>query len=228
MKKQQIKKFLNRKKIYIFASFFMFSSVYATFTLFLITPQTSTQVWSNNSIISFTWVTDKQWYYVNDENNSTIIKNYFKGYYYDNLYWYFKLDWSNDKTKNVKIIWSTDKCNTWYWYKLWWKAYNEFVWYIDFDYDLNNFVYFCSIDWKLHWKAYSKIIWFQNFEWIDIQIVVEVESLFEKITNYIFNNDTTEIEQNTYNINNEQNLNTFWWDLIQTETVKESIFYIIK
>lgn len=227
MKKQnKIKKILKRNIFLMILFFFIIWTVFWAFTSTLINIQTSTGTGSNNSKISFSWWIDA-WYYVNDEDNSAIIGNYFEWYYYDNLFWFFKLDWSSNPNDNVRIVWSTSLCSTGYWYKLWWKAYSEISGYIDFNYNSTTFVYFCLDDWKLHWTSYWKYIWFQDFNWIQIWIVVDIVDLIEKVNNdTIFKNDTTSIEKST-TITSEE-IETIWWDLIQIDERKESIFYIIK
>ncbi len=227
MKKQKIKKILINNIFFVSVSFFIVWIVFWAFTAYLITPQYSTWLWSNNSVISFTWTTNNEWYYVNDDNNSSIIWNYFQWYYYDNLFWFFKLDWSTNPDDNVKIESSTSLCWTWYWYRFSWEAYSEISGYIDFNYNSTTFVYYCLDDWELHWTAYWKYIWFQDFEWIAILIVPDVISLIEKVNNdWLFQNDTSDIEKST-TITSEE-IETVWWDLIQIDPKKESIFYIIK
>ena len=239
MKKQKIKKHFKKffKKHFYFAStlFFITGTVFWAFTSTLITPQTSTEVWSNNNEISFTWSSWNQGYYVNEWDDSAIIGNYFEGYYYDSLYWFFRLDWSSNKSENVRIIWSTTACATWYWYKLGWKAYSENAWYIDFNYNSSTFVYFCASDGKLHGTAYSEYIWFQDFEWIIVWVVSGSvpTNLTEKVENdTVFVNDTSNIDESTTSSPAWTEwwtvIETFGWDFIQFDPKKESVFYIIK
>lgn len=227
MKLQKIKKFLMNNLYILWSSFFIVWTAFWAYTTYLISSQYSTNLWSYGNVVSFTWATWNEWYYVNNKDNSSIIWNYFKWYYYDSVYWYFKLDWSTDSSENVKIVWSTTACSTGYGYKLWWKAYSEMSGYIDFNYNSNTFVYYCLDDWKLHWKAYWQYIWYQDFEWIDISLVVDVVSLVEKVSNTdIFQNDTTNVD-NTNSLTPEE-LQSLWWNIIQFDERKESIFYIIK
>jgi len=209
-----------------FVIFFTIWTVFWSYTSYLITTQSSTNIWAYDSVVSFTWEAGKEWYYVNNDDNSAIITNYFSWYYYDSVYWYFKLDWSSDNTENVRIIWSTSMCNSWYWYKLWWKAYSELSGYIDFNYNLSTFVYYCLDDGKLHWQSYWRYIGYQDFEWIEIWVVTNIVDLIEKVSSALFTNDTTDIEKST-TVNNED-IETLWWDLIQIDDKKESLFYIIK
>lgn len=226
MKRQKIKKFLETNIYATIILFFFIWSVFWAYNSYIISPQISTQLWSYDSSISFTWSVWNEWYYVNDKDNSAIIWNYFKGYYYDSLFWFFKLDWSSNAGDNVRIIGSTTKCVNWYWYKLWGKAYSQVSWYIDFGYDNNTFVYYCLSDKKLHWTAYWKYIWYQSFDWIQIDVSVDVPSLVEKVKNDLFRNDTTNIENST--ILSQDEIKSLWWNLIQIDDTKESIFYIIK
>ncbi len=233
MKKNKIKKFIKLHMVLFLISFFMVWTVLGSFTSYVITSQYSDLTWSNGSNISFTWSTWKEWYYVNNRDNSAIIWNYFTWFYYDSLFWFFKLDWSPNEYDNVRIIDSTNKCSTWYWYKLWWKAYSEISWYIDFAYDDDTFVYYCLDTGELHGKAYWKYIWYQNFEWIELTIIKEVEDLTVTATaTGVFINDVTTVNKSralepdlipTYwwEIN-------IWWNIYQIDTTKESIFYIIK
>lgn len=227
MKKQKIKKFFKRHIFSIIVSFFLFWTVFWSYTSLLIVSQQADNVWSNNSQVSFTWTTDKEWYYVNNKENSAIINNYFEWYYFDNLYWFFKLNWSSDKYKNVRIVDSTWKCSTWYWYKLWWKAYSENGGYIDFNYGLNTFVYYCLDTWTLHWSAYSSYIWYQSFEWISISVVNSITDLTNNV------NKKTVFENDSSHINEPTSSNPTWftklgWDIYQIDVTKESIFYIVK
>ncbi len=231
MKKQKVKKFFRRNFYIWFISIFLFWTVFWAYTSFLIDSQLATKKGSFDSIISFSWTTGREWYYVDDEDNSAIINNYFKWYYYDSLFWFFKLDWSSDKNENVKIIDSTDKCETGYWYKLWWKAYGDSAWYIDFNYNDSTFVYYCLDDWELLGTAYWKYIWFQGFDWIKISVVNSIEDLAQTVSHDIFINDTTKITEPTYNISEWWPTDwwtSIWWNIYQIDANKESIFYIVK
>jgi hypothetical protein len=226
------------KKFWIIISSILFILLWVAFTYAnLISSKElphfkATENWWNWSITEFT-VNWTQWtanatQYVNKENNSSIIGNYLKWYYYDSVYWFFKLDWSNDESKNVRIINSTDKCNG-YWYKLWWYAYSENFWFIDFSYDNNTFVYYCVWEWswwnwKLHWFAYMPNIWFQNFEWIEFDIKPEVTTKAAEIQDDSFVNDTTEITKPEF----ENDIEAINWNAQYLNDRKWSIFYIIK
>lgn len=200
-------------------------------------PNISTSSWSNWSIISFpqetvsiSWNLYYSGYYVNKDNDSTIIWNYLKWYYYDDIYWFFKLDWDDTWNDNVKIIASTTKCQDWYWYKFsWFAAWIDTwnwrdIWFIDFDYSNDIYVYYCENDKKLHWYAYSDDLWFQNFEWISLEVLNNQGVLIlEKTDDTFFTNNFTDILSTS--INNSDSLQ---WDIYDKENWKESIFYIIK
>lgn len=218
--------------------------------------QKSTWTWSNSSAISFkdpsvltwSWWTslqeDFKWYYVNRDNDSTIIGNYLRWYYYDTTYWFFKLDWSNNPNRNVRFVASVNLCGEWYGYKLSWYAkwvqtehnnWWSYIWFINFEYNTDIFVYYCESDKKLHWYAYSRDLWFQNFEWIWFEIRSEL-LLTEDLPSIINNNNKNSLYVNDFSsINIEEDLNVpylSWqyvqWDLFDLQKWKESIFYIIK
>lgn len=215
----------------------------ATWVELFISKQSSLNRWSNNSLISFsTWSTTT--HYINEGNNSTIIWNYLKGYYYDSVFWYFRLDWSSDKKENVRIVWTTSKCTSWFGYKLWWKAkwvYStawldigadlDSAWYIDFDHNSSTFVYYCEVDKSLHWKWYSRWIWYQDFEWIWFEVVVDwtSETIFTWSTD-IFINDNTDLDQIKVFTGSDSNVSTdeLLWEKYHFDTTKGSLFYIIK
>ncbi len=189
--------------------------------------------WANGSIQEFTpnWTswTNFATFYNNKKNNSSIIWNFLSWYYYDSVYWFFKLDWSSDESKNVRIVDSTDKC-PWYWYKLGWYAYSENFWFVDFSYDNNIFVYYCIdntvSEWGyLKWYAYLENIWFQNFDWIKFSIKPEVvnnSALINDENNFV--NDNTEITNPEF----ENDSDVINWNIQYLNDTKWSTFYIIK
>jgi hypothetical protein len=63
--------------------------------------------------------------YINKGENSSIIGNYFSGYYYDSMLGYFKVDQSPDQSENVRIVGSTGICPSDYGYKLGGYSYSE-------------------------------------------------------------------------------------------------------
>ncbi len=197
-----------------------------------LTNSVSSWVWANSSVQEFSpggseW-TNFATYYINNEDNSSIIWNYFKWYYYDSIYWFFKLDWNSiDKYQNVRIVNSTDKCS-WYWYKLGWYAYSENFWFVDFSYDDDNFVYYCVGDKKLYWYAYLESIWFQNFEWIWFEIIPEIINQAETIESNTFVNDNTEITDWSNKNENKNNNDIIQWNIQYIKDTDWSVFYIIK
>lgn len=240
MKKQKnsLKKFIKTiskfsifTKILILGFFSIWLSYWAwSIVKWLIQKDVSISPWAYNSTITFTNEPWKETYYVNSWNNSAIIWDYFKGYYYDSIFWYFKLDWSNEKNDNVRIIGSTDKCSTWYGYKFWGKAKSNNAWFIDFNYSNDKFVYYCLDDEKLYWEAYWKYIWIQKFDWIDVKIV-DPDTIDQTIGNTNFVNDITNITDTnppvTW-IDSNKWFENIWWDTYQFDDTDESIFYIIK
>lgn len=204
-----------------------FSIVYATWSTKYLSYDKADFVWANGSEIEFSVVPDGNsfaTYYTNREDNSSIIWNYFSGYYYDSVYWFFKLDWNSSwNSNNVRIINSTDKCD-WYWYKLGWYAYSENFWFVDFSYNDTYFVYYCVNDKELHWYAYLENIWFQSFEWIWFEIIPEVVSDANIIESDDFVNDNTEITNPNYD-NPEQVIH---WNIQHIKDTDWSVFYIIK
>jgi len=224
MKNKKIKNFFKIKLILVVLTA-SFGTVYAAdYFSSSISGQSATGFGSNSSSIStISW--EEPWYW-NAWNNSTIIWNYFRWYYYDSIFWFFKLDWSTSPSENVNIVWSTTACGSSYGYKLWWYAYSEYFWFMDFDYNNNIFVYYCEWDKKLHGYAYSESLGFQNFEGIAFEIISSISTLAENTSTGIFVNDTTKINLPNFwdgNFHSE-----VWGDLIQLEDDKESIFYIIK
>lgn len=216
-------------KIQVFLVLVLFCNtfIFAAGSGKLISPQISNQLWSNNSLNSFsTGGTEKSTYYINQWDNSDILWDYFSWFYYNSLYGFFQLDWSSDITKNVKVVWSTDMCSSWYGYKLGWGAKSETVGLIDFDYSDTVFVYYCVNDGLLHGKAYSNVIWYQSFEWLSFDILPEfTSSLLDATNDKIFVNNSTTIFSNL-KITNKSTP-----QIAKKEAIdygEESIFYIWK
>ena len=230
MKKNKILQiFTIKAQAFLLFCFFVWiaSAVWGDVMSQIIPTQSASSLWSNNSIIQFT-SSDAR--YMNKWNNSTIIWNYFEWYYYDSMFWFFRLDWTNNPTQRVSIVWATAACVTSYGYKLGWYAYSPDFWFMDFDYNNDIFVYYCVWDKELRGYGYSKTLWFQNFEWIWFEIIPTVRTDAENTSTWIFVNDTTNIESiqiypwSTSNFD----YNSIWWDINEFDTTKESIFYIIK
>lgn len=234
---QEMKTFNRKPLALLLISFFtMFVSYwYASDSVASIfTSQSSSGLWSSNSLISV----DSNLSYVNKWENSSIIWNYFTGYYYDSVLGYFEVDTSPNQSENVRIIWSTGACPAWYGYKLGWYAYSEVFWYVDFDYDSDIFVYYCVVDNELYGHAYNSFLGFQNFEGITFDIDVEATIIptEEPTWTGAFVNDTSEIleeeiwweawkwESDDSNFNHDSIQN----DLLEFDGKYESLFYIIK
>lgn len=199
------------------------------------TDQTATQPWSNESLISMlVWWSIDDPAYINAGNNSTIIWNYFSWYYYDSVYGFFRLNWSNNLWDNVRIVSWTNACTDDYGYKIGWYAYSDSAGLIDFDYNDNIYVYYCLSDKKMHGYAYSETLGFQSFEWIWFEIITSPGS--EDIGpsgSDLFVNDQTQITdvsspENSNNNNDNAAPNIIWSDRFEFLDTDESIFYIIK
>jgi hypothetical protein len=197
-------------------------------TVLNITQQTATLTGSNNSLLTVSSDGSHLSQYVNSWDDSTIIGNYFEWYYYDTLYGFFRLDWSSEETENVRIVDTTSACPSWVGYKLWWKAYSQYAWYIDFDYSDDNFVYYCESDGLLHGEAYSKYIGFHRFEWIGFQIATVITQAPEVESNtWVFVNDQTTI-YDAFQDSIDPSERTSWEFIDTFEDSWESLFYIIK
>ena len=239
MKKNKKEKVFFIKIItFSFIMLFWATVAYWTDTIWeYIKTQTATLKGSNNSEVTFS--NNLTTYYINKDNNNSSIWDYFKGYYYDNRFWYFRLDWSPTKTNNTRIVSTTSKCASWDWYKLWGFAYSKYAWYIDFDYDSNIYVYYCESDEKLHGYWYSKHLWFQAFEWIWFKIV-SIDTTPDIEDDGWFTNDWSVIENDTTNWTNNWSSENIWgWDRYEIENAEiiewdwafnkdESIFWIIR
>lgn len=194
----------------------------------LITSQKT--LW-NRDIYIGTGVAQDPIQYMNEWDNVDITGNYFRWYYYDPIYWFFKLDWSTNKNENVHIKWWSNKCSSWYWYSLRGSAQSETVGKIYFDYNNEYQVYYCLSDNKLHWKAYSPVIWKQDFEWVEFDIftpITQNSTVTQKSD--LFLNDSTVI----FYIKSKENLTPIQEENVDEWTLKafyewsENIFYIFK
>lgn len=247
MKKNKKKKFFSQKNIISSISIFFWAILIWIFSLVsvyaidiigdYIKTQNSTWTWTNNNKITFS--KHRTTYYINKDDDNNFIWDELRWYYYDNIYWFFRLDWSTDISKNVHIdswpshIWTCTEA-----YKFNWKAYSKYMWYIDFNYNSTYFVYFCKDDYKIYWNTYSDNLWKQNLDWIKIEIKqkqvinkIEDKQNIQDDNNYIENNNS--IDSTDKNWNN----NSIWgWDKyeIENSTIKdsndldESVFWIIK
>ena len=190
--------------------------------------QDATWLWSNNSIVSVN--NDLEYYNKND--NSSVVWNYFQGLYYDSIFGYFNTNWSTNKQENVRIISSYSGCPTSYGYKLWWYAYSDYFWFVDFDYNDDIFVYYCDNDQSFWWYAYSTTIGFQNFEWItlDLESTWLTEEELPQWDEDIINDDIniTGTLSGSQADNSNYTQNSIQFDTIEFDTDEESTFFIIK
>ena len=202
--------------------------------------QSATSPGSYNSEISFLTGAAS---YINKNNDSDIIENYFTGAYYDSQFEFFQLNWSTDTTKNVRIIGTTGKCSSGYGYKLGWFAYNDQAGFVRFDFSDSLYVYYCQSDKKLHGYAYSEHIGFQNFEWIGFEIDAlslstsapqttgTSQSPSTGVTSTIFTNDTSLILTPTTSTSTSSSLpedSTIQWKWLAKKEWQEIFFSIIK
>ena len=218
--------------INFYHSVFAADSIWYTFS-----NQSANQNGSNNSLISVGSYLE----YMNRGDNSSIIGNYFRGYYYDSVFGFFKMDWSSNQNQNVRIVSSTSQCSNGYGYKLGGFAYSTIAGFVDFDYNQNIFVYYCVQDEKLYGYAYSSTVGFQNFQGIsfDIESIPSPPAVIAWTG--VFTNDTSNIKNPTIEtqnpitpapngqaINSNFTPNTIQANKVEFEALRESLFYIIK
>lgn len=148
----------------------------ATDSFSSVAPQSSTGSGSNGSVImvgtggvSADGTATGMVEYVNKDDDQTMFGNYLRGYYYDTQLGFFKLDWSENPSDNVRFVASTTKCASGYGYSLGGYAYGQDGGLIDFDYSSDISVYYCENDKKLHGYAYSVDAGFQSFEGISLE-----------------------------------------------------------
>ncbi len=217
---------------YIFISFVFFIS--PAFADYSFTSQSSGLPFGSSDTKVYV---DGNLHYVNKWENSSVIHNYFTGVYYDTRFWDFRVDWSSNEIQNVRIVASTGKCANGYGYQLWGYAKSDMVWFVDFDYNTDIFVYYCLSDQKLHWYAYSDQVGFQNFEGISFPIGLDIPivEIWVSWTGTFVNNTLTPNQWTTswvlWTVNAENSNfsdDSVQHDLFQLETEKENTFYIIK
>ncbi len=233
-KKRNILKYLVFFGIYFFiGSFYTVHAINVVSQVF--TPQTSTGLGSSNSQISVSGSLS----YMNKGNDSSTIGNYFSGYYHDTVLWYFQTNWSSNASENIRVISSTSSCSSWYGYKLGWYAYSSSFWFVDFDYNSNIFVYYCVVDKKLRGYSYNSQLWFQNFTGITFEIEADSNTVAAAPTGTgVFLNDSTTITAPAspgwgtppkwQAVNSNFTTNTIQSSKIEFDSLKESLFYIIK
>ena len=165
--------------------------------------------------------------YINRDNDSTMIGNYFTGSYYDSTYGFFKMDHSGDLNKNIRIVGSTDRCPGSYGYRLGGTAYSTTFGYIRFDPSTVNFVYFCESDKKLRGFWYSSALGWQNFNGLSLQLETysNIALTFSGTTNDpFFLNNRSSLGSSPF-VNGPSGIQG---DLRSTDLGKESVFYIVK
>lgn len=213
----------------------VFGVVFANDILSIVFPSdTADGIWSSSSLIQVFNDNAAPTYkaeYWNKWNNSTVIGNYFRGYYYDSVLGFFRLDEpSIDPSEWVRITASTWACPTGYWYKLWGYAYSDTVGFMDFDYNSNIFVYYCESDKELHGYGYSEIAGLQNFEGIGFEIIPNIWTIAEITSTGVFVNDVTNISDivTFTGATSNYDYDTIGGDTFSIDATQESIFYIIK
>jgi hypothetical protein len=242
MKKSKNKKFFLTKIIlFILLSSFFTGVVYWIDVIWdYIKKQSALWKGTNNNQVTFSQ--QKTTYYINKWDDNILEWNNFVWYYYDHIYWFFRLDWSANNNENIHI--SSDTVNStidWCteWLKLKWKAYSKNVWFIDFNYSTSNYVYYCKDNDTLYWKSYSNTLWSQTFNWIEIEKIVNNNEINSILDNKWISNDTNRIVEDTNNYSNQnwENLNIWWWDKYTLEeeiknsnSIKDNVnsFWIIK
>ncbi len=214
-------KYMIRKKINIvIISFFILFFYFDVFALWnKISEFTSRKVGSNSNFITFSKGIGS--FYVNKDNDNSIKWDYFKWYYFDDVFWYFKFDWSSENDKNVHFGEYTLKCNWNKWYMLEWYSYNKNFWLIKFDNSSNNPVCYSLNDKMLYWYSYSENIWFQSFKWIKIDIWKE-EVIKQKTKNSIYIEWITNIDWYSSDIIYK------WYNTNIKYMLKKNIFNISK
>ncbi len=194
-----------------FLVFFIFSQI-----VFALDNENILSTSSNmlgNTYFSTWWIDTK---YYNKDTNSDVVWDYLWWYYYNKNYWFFQLDWSADKLQNVRIIWSTSKCSSWYWYRFDWYAQSKIGWLIDFGYNKDTYVYYCLSDKRLYWKAYFPAVWEISFDWILLEILP------------ISTTPTVNNSKDSFFVNNYSNLFYVNFEEKWVKYWAESVFYIWK
>ena len=225
---------MKKRKVFVILSILFFSFLQQVFWKDVLHEVIENQIsnW-NRPILIGTWATSGSWVeYMNKMWNTDVRGNYFKWYYYDPFYWFFKLDWSNNSEENVRFVGGTGKCITGYWYRLDGAALSQTAGKIYFNYDSNHQVYYCVNTNTLYGKAYSPVIGSQNFEWVSFSLIpsnVQTNPSFSGNTNFV--NDSTII----FYVNNQkekltpsQEKSVQLWETTYYETWSENIFYIFK
>jgi hypothetical protein len=212
-----------------------FSTASATDTVgAVLSPQTATASGSDNSRISVSTgglsadaTASGTTSYVNSNSDATVIGDYLKGYYYDSMLGFFRLDWSANPSNNVRFVASSTKCASGYGYQLGGYAYGAYGGIINFGYSSNINVYYCQSDNKLHGYAYSSDTGFQNFEGVGFSLlgggaVMGAGFSTGSSDPFFANNSTILLSETPSSITNIQGEKT------SSEIGSEVIFYIVK
>jgi hypothetical protein len=231
------KRFLSKFWISIWIIIFSLIWVYWIDTIWdYIKTQTSTWTWTNSNKITFS--NKKTTYYINKNDDDILTWDKLRWYYYDNIYWYFRLDWSQTESNNVHITStssiSIDSCNKWW--KFSWKAYSKYMWYIDFNHTWSwTFVYYCEDDKKIYWNTNSTNLWKQNLNWIEINIREKqiIDDITQKVetqddNNYIENTGSIQSTDNNWNDNNIGGWDKYEIEKSDIEELEWNVFWIIK
>jgi hypothetical protein len=142
--------------------------------------------------------------YVNTDNDSTTVGNSFSGTYYDSVYGSFRLNWSNDQTRNGRIGRPTNKCLTGYGYELTGSAQSSLGGLVSLAPSSVNFVYFCEDTGLLYGFGYGAGIGWQNFNGLALRAVSQSDVFTTGLSslNDPFNfNRTTTLNQTGSTIN---------------------------
>lgn len=168
--------------------------VYGVNTIRVIIPETTNDsLWprsyDNQELYIQSWALQ----IVNRDTDTSLVWDYFSGYYYDSVYGIFhtdyrELSWNNSDIQKVQItnIDVSSNCNdaiTHQWYKLEWFSYSEDFWAMNFNHDANNYVFICvprdensNLLSYLWWNAFSELIGTQYFGGIEFDGYVDRSS----------------------------------------------------
>lgn len=174
------------KLLLFFSILFLCVWVYASDTLIAFIWWWQQSSWLSSQGERIMTLSDNDLKLINKDNDNIVTWDYFSWYYFDPAFWVFQMDASPNTTKNVQISWvSVSSCSSWYdGYKLIGYAYSHHFWFINFNHDVNNYVYVCipkdgNDPWlfgSLHGNAYSVNIGFQNFDDIVLDASVDLWS----------------------------------------------------
>lgn len=123
--------------------------------------------------------------FINYNNDTTVVGDYFTWEYYDAAYWVFTINSSTAQRLKVASLNNTACLNntTYQWYSLQGFAYNREFWNIDFAAPWTPGSYLCipkdstnkSLKSYLWWYAYSSYIGYQNFDNISLDVSIDLD-----------------------------------------------------